>query len=255
MQDAVYTSFKAPISPDLIPLTLNDPFEGNTPEICKIAALELQEFLVAQQATWGHNFGLKAGKEGREKGKMFGVLVVRNNTGDLGYLAAYSGKLSLTAPPARFAPSLLDISTNDYFVDRGMTALSEINKQISTLTDQHAIQELKAARKVKSLSIQQELFENYHFLNSHGEIADIFSIFETYAGKVPPSGAGECSAPKLLQYAFSHQMEPVAIAEFWWGAISKSGSKVHREFYPACEEKCRPILGYMLDLGISQFQE
>lgn len=246
MPDAVFTPFETAIPEAIIPSTMNEPFSGSPPEICRIAARELQGYLSAQQAHWQHNFGLVPGKAGKPKGKMFGVLVVRTHEGKMGYLSAYSGKLYFMAAPARFAPSLLDVSTNDYFVDRGMTALSVINQQIAELDDAYEIRQLKKARKIKSLDIQQELFENYHFLNQKGELGDIFMIFDKYAAKVPPSGAGECSAPKLLQYAFSHQMEPVAIAEFWWGLTSKSGSKQHQEFYPACEEKCRPILSYML---------
>lgn len=246
MPDAVFTPFQTVIPEVIIPSTLNDPFSGSPPEICRIAAKELQVYLSEQQMHWQHNFGLVSGKEGKPKGKMFGVLVVRSHEGELGYLSAYSGKLYFMPAPARFAPSLLDVSINDFFVDRGMTELSVINQQIADLEDEYEIKQLKKARKIKSLDIQQELFENYHFLNRKREAGDIFMIFDKYADKVPPSGAGECSAPKLLQYAFSHQMEPVAIAEFWWGLASKSGSKLHQEFYPACEEKCRPILRYML---------
>src|SRR5690606_19855660 len=63
---------------------------------------------------------------------------------------------------------------------------------------------------------------------------------------VPPAGAGECAAPKLLQYAYQNQLKPLALAEFWWGAPPKSQVRKHKEFYPSCRSKCEPILGHML---------
>ena len=62
---------------------------------------------------------------------------------------------------------------------------------------------------------------------------------------MPPSAAGECAAPKLLQYAIEHQLKPIALTEFWWGNSTKE--KTHNVFYPACKNKCRPILEYMLE--------
>ena len=65
----------------------------------------------------------------------------------------------------------------------------------------------------------------------------------------PPSGAGECAAPKLLHYAFKNNLKVLAIAEFWWGKNARPLERIHRQHYPACENKCRPILGYMLGGG------
>ena len=72
-------------------------------------------------------------------------------------------------------------------------------------------------------------------------------IFEETIFERPPAGAGECSTPKLLQYAFLNQLKPLAFAEFWWGASPKSEIRKHKYFYPACSGKCRPILKHMLD--------
>jgi tRNA pseudouridine32 synthase/23S rRNA pseudouridine746 synthase len=79
-------------------------------------------------------------------------------------------------------------------------------------------------------------------------------IFENALYKNPPAGAGECAAPKLLQYAFQHNMKPIAMAEFWWGLSPKSDFWKHGQYYPACQEKCRPILDHML-AGIETDEE
>lgn len=101
---------------------------------------------------------------------------------------------------------------------------------------------LKEKRKQKSASLQQQLFENYSFLNQYQESKSLGEIFQ----QNPPAGAGECAAPKLLHYAFTHQLKPIALAEFWWGQSPKSEIKKHRQYYPACIGKCKPILSHML---------
>lgn len=67
-----------------------------------------------------------------------------------------------------------------------------------------------------------------------------------FAGGLPPAGAGDCAAPKLLQYASLHELRPLALAEFWWGASPSTGVRNHGQFYPSCRGKCRPILPFML---------
>ena len=71
-------------------------------------------------------------------------------------------------------------------------------------------------------------------------------IFNETPQGTPPAAAGECSAPKLLQYAFENKLKPLAMAEFWWGEPPKSSVRKHGLFYPACQGKCEPILGHML---------
>ena len=50
---------------------------------------------------------------------------------------------------------------------------------------------------------------------------------------------GECAAPKLLQYAYKHQLKPIAMAEFWWGDSPKAEIRHHGYYYPACKVKMR----------------
>jgi tRNA pseudouridine32 synthase/23S rRNA pseudouridine746 synthase len=108
------------------------------------------------------------------------------------------------------------------------------------------IQSLKTRRKQKSGALQQKLFDQYQFLNQSGEVKPLTAIFEKTVFGKPPSGAGECAAPKLLQYAFQHQLKPIAMAEFWWGQSPVSEVRKHGQYYPACRGKCEPILGHML---------
>ena len=71
-------------------------------------------------------------------------------------------------------------------------------------------------------------------------------MFELTVQKVPPAGAVECALPKLLQYAYLHQLKPLAMAEFWWGDSPKNEIRHHGYYYPSCKGKCEPILQHML---------
>ena len=108
------------------------------------------------------------------------------------------------------------------------------------------IEAMKVERKKRSATLQQKLFEQFHILNARGETKDLCCIFEQTTQKFPPAGAGECAAPKLLQYAYQHQLKPIAMAEFWWGDSPKAEIRHHGYYYPACKGKCGPILGHML---------
>ena len=112
---------------------------------------------------------------------------------------------------------------------------------------QKAIIELRGKRKVMSAKLQQQLFESYSFLNILGISSNISEIFQVNEDQIPPAGAGECVAPKLLQYAFKTSLVPLALAEFWWGKSPTSEVRKHGMFYPACNSKCKPILGHMLE--------
>lgn len=108
------------------------------------------------------------------------------------------------------------------------------------------IKELETIRKKKSEALQDWLFDQYSMLNADGERKGLREIFRETTGSVPPSGAGDCCAPKLLQYAYTHGLKPVCMAEFWWGESPKREVRHHLHYYPACQSKCKPILAHML---------
>jgi tRNA pseudouridine32 synthase/23S rRNA pseudouridine746 synthase len=106
---------------------------------------------------------------------------------------------------------------------------------------------LKTKRRQMSAALQKGLFESYSFLNAKGQRKDLLELFSSEGGITPPSGAGECAAPKLLQFAYQHKLKPLALAEFWWGPSPPSEIRKHSYFYPSCRSKCLPILGHMLE--------
>jgi tRNA pseudouridine32 synthase/23S rRNA pseudouridine746 synthase len=226
------------------------PFDYKPDPLSLLAAGKLQQHLQDQQE-WDHNFGLSENQEGIVIGKMFGVLVVRTRDNQVGYLSAFSGKLAGSNHHAGFVPPIFDGMANEGFLNGGMTELTRMSQEIllhkeTKPVSSDKVRQLEALRKAHSISLQNRIFDQYHFLNQAGQLKSLRIIFESIFQKNPPAGAGECAAPKLLQYAFQHQMQPIAMAEFWWGLSPKSDFWKHKQFYPACKEKCEPILTYML---------
>lgn len=105
---------------------------------------------------------------------------------------------------------------------------------------------MKRKRRDDSEALQKWLFSNFKVLNARGESRSLSEIFATTAAKVPPSGAGECCAPKLLQAAYLRGWQPESIAEYWYGRPKDGEVRIHGRHYPACHGKCLPVLGWML---------
>lgn len=110
----------------------------------------------------------------------------------------------------------------------------------------NTIANLKEERRKRSSQLQNKLFAQYNFQNAQGESKNVMEIFNDLNKPQPPAGSGECAAPKLLQYAYLNQYKPIALAEFWWGQSPSAEVRRHLHYYPACRNKCEPILGYML---------
>ncbi len=336
MNDPFFTRFKASIDDIALPERLNNPFDYEPHPLCRLAALELQDYLLTQ-TEWHHDFGIDHYVDATNVGKMFGVLVVRNLQGEIGYLSAFSGKLAGRNDLSRFVPPIVDLLSENSFYRIGENELNGINQRVNDIENSHEYllckqeyetacllskkeleahkQQMKAAkmarderrqqamtllnaeqfsklqdelnaesirqhyeskqlskrwkthldaihqkleqytnelsslkeqRKMQSAGLQQKMFDTYCFLNKNGQVLNASEIFLQTDLKIPPAGAGDCAAPKLFQYAFMHQMQPLALAEFWWGQAPKSEIRRHRFFYPSCRGKCEPILAHML---------
>lgn len=321
-----FTNFKSDISCFSLPKRFTFPFYYDPHPLSELASKELQVHLETQ-TNWKHNF--------HQIGKMFGILIVQKENGEVGYLSAFSGKLADRNHLNGFVPPVFDMLAKNSFYLEGQKELNILNANIKILennpevlaahkelkqanlqstkeiraqkkimklgkeerkvirdqaridleeedaravreelnqesirkklqlrnlsnfweeeiskkksiVDQHTgeIERLKELRKNKSKDLQQQLFKSYHFLNQEGEEKSLLDIFKDLPSL--PAAAGECAAPKLLQYSFQHQLKPIALAEFWWGRSPQSEIRKHAHYYPSCQGKCKPILGHML---------
>ena len=108
---------------------------------------------------------------------------------------------------------------------------------------QQQVAQLQEERHQRSLALQQWLFRQFVFLNA---LCEEKALPELFHPAVPPSGAGECCAPRLLQAAYKEGLQPLCMAEFWVGTSPSDELRLDGHFYPACNSKCRPILRHML---------
>lgn len=331
-----FIAFKHPVKGIDLPARFTFPFHYDPHPLALQAVAELQEYLLVQN-DFEHNFGLDDTGTGLIIGKMFGVLVVQDEQGTIGYIAAFSGKLANENHHRMFVPPVFDMlfagsyflkeeenlnrinealvmieqdedyakllqdaevfqrkreelitsgkrllkdnkqqrkeqrKEADQFMDE--TGRKELEERLvkESLKDKYTfsvlqeslerekeaseqallaytckITALKEERKQRSSSLQDWLFKQYKFLNQYREEQDLLDIFSKTIFQKPPAAAGDCAAPKLLQYAFKHQLKPLCMAEFWWGESPKSEVRKHGQFYPACTGKCEPILSHML---------
>lgn len=298
------------------PREMNNPFDYEPHPLCQLAVDNLLPLIPPS-----------------DEGKMFGVLVVENDNGELGFLATYSGQINGMEDDENFVPAIFDYLQPDGYFKTHEAEITKINhfiegfkhderilkaqqqleeqtqrrdqavsnykalmqeakarrdqrrqqgnvseeeeaamiresqfqkaelRRIKTMFSQsidilsqhytsylREIEELKHLRKQLSDALQNWLFSQFNILNIHGESKNLLEIFADTIQKIPPSGAGECCEPKLLQYAFLHHYKPVSMAMFWFGASPKQEIRHHLHYYPACRGKCLPILTWMLDL-------
>ena len=194
--------------------------------------------------------------------KMFGVLVVRDAWENLGFLAAYSGLLEGRNDWSYFVPPVFDAQQPDGHFKMTEHQISAINQQIKSLpAGDRRVDVLRQQRKQMSEELQLWLFRQYRMENALSETKDLVDIWRDYHSSpriqqkypLPPGGSGDCCAPKLLQYAYQHHLQPLCMAEFWWETprpvvqSSPMGEiRHHLHYYPACQGKCKPILAHML---------
>lgn len=318
IKDVMLHRFSQDISDIALPEAFTWPFHYVPHALSVIAAEEVKSYL-ATRLDWSEEIA---------RGKMFGVLVVEDGNGELGFLSAFSGNLAGSNCHDYFVPPIYDMLQPGDFFRRGEAEISSINAQIlsieqnadylsakreldvatanaeSTLSELKAtlverkkgrdmrrkegekddalilesqrdnadlqrtkralkecvakcaercdiyvrqLAELKGERQQRSATLQMQLFEQFRILNSRGEVKTLVELFAPTPQIIPPAGAGECAAPKLLQYAYLNGYKPIAMAEFWQGASPRGEVRHHDAFYPACNGKCKPILLFMLE--------
>jgi tRNA pseudouridine32 synthase / 23S rRNA pseudouridine746 synthase len=117
-------------------------------------------------------------------------------------------------------------------------ALQPLKQQLDHI--EQRIRTLKQQRQQQSQQLQAQLYASYRLTNFAGQSLPLAEFMHHGA---LPTGTGECCAPKLLHYAATHNLTPLAMAEFWWGP---AGDRQSGTFYGACAERCQPLMGFLL---------
>lgn len=189
---------------------------------------------------------------GSGKGQMFGVLVCKDSQGRQVVLKAFSGQYNGHFLVPGWVPPLLDTKAYDEQVEGDDKTIKKLSVQIESTQNAIEKAELKMRRKELSRLSLEAIYKLYRFPCWNGRILSFCDILPGFVqgGKFPPTGTGDCCAPKLLGYAFSKNLVPVSLAEFFYGDSNLSGTRLHKEFYPPCDEKCSIVMPFMLGLKI-----
>jgi len=182
---------------------------------------------------------------GEARGKMFGVLECRTISGITEMLYAFSGQYNGLYLVDGWAPPLFDVAefnSVNYLTEK---EIKELGRRIAAEPSMSALcLRLRKERKDKSRALMQRIQSLYRLQNFRGETSSLAAAFQGTGGM--PTGTGDCCAPKLLNQAAQLNLIPVGLCEFFWGRTNKSETLHHGMITPACEEKCAPILGFML---------
>lgn len=136
--------FREDISAVEPPTRFNNPFYYSPHPLCVAAACEVRAFLLGDEAVAAE----------AAKGKMFGVLVVRDPAGDPGYFTAFSGLLAGSNNVPGFVPPVFDfLSPTGYFKSEE-AGISLLNEKIRN-TEQGGEYRV-AAMAVESLRTEME---------------------------------------------------------------------------------------------------
>lgn len=173
------------------------------------------------------------------RGHMFGVLECEDANGNTVVLRAFSGQYNGEWLAGGWVPPIIDVNEFDRLVD----PVDREIKALDRLIAENKNPELMQRRKALSQELMKQLHALYFLTNFRGETRPLTDVF---IGNGIPTGASDCCAPKLLNYAALNGLKPLGLSEFYWGKENRSGTRKHGEFYPACAEKCQPILGFML---------
>jgi tRNA pseudouridine32 synthase/23S rRNA pseudouridine746 synthase len=123
--------------------------------------------------------------------------------------------------------------------------LNPLKIDLLSLTKQR--DDLVTLRKDLLNKYQDEKYGDVYLFNYSGRKKSLTEIFSNSPREKIPMGSGHCAAPKLLQFAYQKKLKPLALAEFWWGKSPAAEIRTHKNIYPACNSRCKPILTFMLE--------
>ena len=197
----------------------------------------------------------QCGRESEERkgqGVMLGALVCWNKqTGQRVVLYAVSGNNKQLEQKTEhkyiFVPSIVSSEQIDKALEQNDFRIHELTAQINklTLVNQKSTDDKQIVSEIKKLSAERALltdeslkkvFSLYSFMRFDGKTITLNEIIKAHDDRLPPTGTGDCCAPKLLSYAFANGLEPVSMDEVYYGrdtAHKKNGFS-----YTPCDERC-----------------
>lgn len=182
---------------------------------------------------------------GEARGKMFGVMVCRDADGGLHLLRAFSGQYNGFWEVDGWAPPLFDVAAFTRIYTDIEPRIKELGRALAS-EKPHSPRWTMLSHQRRQLSQQwmRDIHALYTLSNFRGQKRSLAAAFTDKGGI--STGTGDCCAPKLFNQAIRQNLIPLGLAEFYWGRENASQTRQQGRFYPACANKCAPILGFML---------
>ncbi|MFV0541691.1 MAG: pseudouridine synthase [Aestuariibaculum sp.] len=132
------------------------PFYYEPHPLCVQASQQLWYYL-EHQNSFDHNFGLNPNQSGLIIGKMFGVMVVKNTKAELGFLAAFSGKMAESNHLNGFVPPIFNNLEIEGFYKQGEAKLNQYNRDIEILEHSEILKEAERNLKISEQLCEKEI--------------------------------------------------------------------------------------------------
>lgn len=206
------------------PKQFNFPFYYDPHPLCIQAATEVQDYLI-HQTDFHHNFGLDASQHGLAIGKMFGVMIVSSNSGDLAFLAAFSGKLAEQNFIGGFVPPIYDTLNQHGFYKMGERRLNELNAKITQLENAVSYKELKNSLKDLKLQSEKEI-QQFKLKLKHDKLNRKHKREQAKIALTPQQY--EVLELQLRQESISQHFQLKDLKNYWKAQIVKTELEFHR---------------------------
>ncbi len=202
------------------------------------------------------------------QGQMFGFARCIDELGNEHFLKAFSGQFLGEHCKEGFVVPLYD----PIVFDRLLAIEDEVIHRLTSLIESsiepesESCQNLKKERAARSKESMKRLFALYSFSCIDGKVRNLVESIHSGINSgegggqarqslpfppatLPPTGTGDCCAPKLYNAAFRNRWQVAELAEVYLGNDNRS-ERCPGSFYLPCRQKCSHILPIMLGLDI-----
>ena len=207
--DSYFQKFSSSVKNIKLPEKFTFPFYYEPHPLCKLAANEVQNYLLDQK-DFNHNFGLKPNKKGLVLGKMFGILIVLDNKGEIGYLTAVSGKMAGKNLHKIFVPPVYDMLKKDSPFLNEEKILNKINTNIEKLEKDSTYVALKvklASEKTKASIDISKHKEHRKNTNTEKITMTLPSLTVNMNRIFPFAGKGGVQKTPIQKMGFNYTMQ------------------------------------------------
>ncbi len=225
------------------------PFdETKAYEACKKIITLLDEKKITLEYTG------RISQERADNGIMIGSCLAKNEFGNVMLLYTVSGNArkivdSENLTGGTFVAPIVSTESINEVLSSNDDKIHNLTDEINSENDIERKSILKQQREKLTDESLAKVHGLYFFHCSDGTrktLKEICSV--TNGGRLPPTGTGDCCAPKLLDYCYANALAPVSMCEVYYG--NDTGTKKAGNVYGPCDERCGIILPEMLGLKI-----